>query len=335
MTVQHGFQFERLRVLDIPISFWVFFNLFLVAMLVLDLGVFHRKAKVIAPREALVWSGVWVGIAMVFAGIIFAWQGSQAGTEFLTGYMIEKSLSIDNVFVFALIFGYFNVPAAYQYRILFWGVVGALVMRGVLIATGATLIANFHWIIFIFGGFLVFSGIKMLFHDESKSDPSRSIVVRLFKRFVPTTDEYDGQKFFTRRTGKLLATPLLTVLVAVEATDLIFAVDSIPAIFAITDEPFIVFTANALAILGLRALYFALAGIMHKFEYLKFGLSMVLVFVGVKMLASDVYHMPAMLSLAIVLLILAGSVAVSLLKTKESSHGLAAEPEAPAVIAGD
>jgi tellurite resistance protein TerC len=313
-------QFERFRVVDIPISFWIFFNLFLLGMLALDLGVFHRKAKAITTREALVWSGIWVAIAMVFAGLIFAWQGSQAGTEFLTGYMIEKSLSIDNVFVFALIFGYFQVPTAYQYRILFWGVVGALLMRGVLIATGATLIANFHWIIFIFGGFLVYSGIKMAFHDESKADPSRSIVVRLFKQFVPTTDEYDGQKFFTRRTGKLLATPLLTVLVAVEATDLIFAVDSIPAIFAVTDEPFIVFTANALAILGLRALYFALAGVMHRFAYLKFGLSVVLVFVGAKMLVSDLYHMPALLSLAIVMLILAGSIVLSLRKSRDEEQ---------------
>lgn len=299
--------------MDIPISFWIFFNIFLVGMLALDLGIFHRKAKVIAPREALIWSGIWFSISMAFAGVVFAWHGTQAGTEFLTGYMIEWSLSVDNVFVFALIFGFFKVPAAYQYRVLFWGVVSALIMRGVLIATGAALISNFHWIIFIFGGFLIFSGIRIMFHDESKADPSRNPVVRVFKRFVPTADEYDGQKFFTRKNGKLLATPLLTVLIAVEATDLAFAVDSIPAIFAITDEPFIVFTANALAILGLRSLYFALSGIIHKFAYLKFGLALVLVFVGIKMLASDVYHMPAVLSLGIVLVILAGTVVISLL----------------------
>ena len=299
--------------MDIPISFWIFFNIFLVGMLALDLGIFHRKAKVIAPREALIWSGIWFSISMAFAGVVFAWHGTQAGTEFLTGYMIEWSLSVDNVFVFALIFGFFKVPAAYQYRVLFWGVVSALIMRGVLIATGAALISNFHWIIFIFGGFLIFSGIRIMFHDESKADPSRNPVVRVFKRFVPTADEYDGQKFFTRKNGKLLATPLLTVLIAVEATDLAFAVDSIPVIFAITDEPFIVFTANALAILGLRSLYFALSGIIHKFAYLKFGLALVLVFVGIKMLASDVYHMPAVLSLGIVLVILAGTVVISLL----------------------
>ncbi len=327
--------------MDVPILFWILFSAFLLGMLVLDLGVFHRKAKVIQPREALVWSGIWIAIAMAFAGFIFAWQGTQAGTEFLTGYMIEKSLSIDNVFVFALIFSYFAVPAAYQYRILFWGVVGALVMRGILIASGAALLANFHWIIFIFGGFLVLSGIRMAFHDESKADPSRNPVVRLFKKFVPTTDEYDGQKFFTRRSGKLVATPLLTVLVAVEATDLIFAVDSIPAIFAVTDEPFIVFTANALAILGLRALYFALAGIMHRFEYLKVGLSAVLVFVGVKMLVSDIYHMPALLSLAIVLGILGLSVGLSLLRTRDHADELEKEatpghsPAQPAVVMDD
>lgn len=319
----------RSRVLDIPISFWIFFNIFLVGMLALDLGVFHRKAKVITPREGLLWSGIWIAIAMAFGGFLFAWQGNQAGTEFLTGYMIEKSLSIDNVFVFALIFGYFGVPAAYQYRILFWGIVGALVIRGVLIATGAALLANFHWIIFIFGGFLVISGIRMAFHDESKADPTRNPVVRLFKRFVPTTDEYDGQKFFTRRTGKLLATPLLTVLVAVEATDLVFAIDSIPAIFAVTDEPFIVFTANALAILGLRALYFALAGIMHKFEYLKFGLSMVLVFVGIKMIGSDIYHMPALHSLAVVLGILAITVVASLYRNRLRLEGDSEKPHLP------
>ncbi len=318
--------------MDIPFLFWMLFGLFLVGMLALDLGVFHRKAKVIEPREALLWSGIWIAIAIGFSGLIFASRGTQAGTEFLTGYMIEKSLSIDNVFVFALIFAYFKVPAAYQYRLLFWGVIGALLMRAALIASGSALLSNFHWVIFIFGGFLVISGIRMAFHDETKADPEKNPVVRLFKRFVPTTDEYDGQKFFTRKYGKLLATPLLTVLVAVEATDLVFAVDSIPAIFAVTDEPFIVFTANALAVLGLRALYFALAGIMHRFEYLKFGLSVVLVFVGAKMLASDVYHMPALFSLAVVLSILTAAVGASLLKSRglQLDTGIAlAEDAAP------
>ena len=302
----------------------------MVGMLALDLGLFHRKAKVISPREALIWSGIWVSISLTFAAVVFAWQGTQAGTEFLTGYMIEWSLSIDNVFVFALIFTFFKVPAAYQYRVLFWGVVSALIMRGILIVSGAALLANFHWIIFIFGGFLIFSGVRIAFHDESKADPTRNPIVRIFQRCVPTSDDYDGQKFFTRKNGKLLATPLLTVLIAVEATDLAFAVDSIPAIFAVTDEPFIVFTANALALLGLRSLYFALSGIMHKFSYLKVGLAMVLVFVGIKMLLSDVFHLPALASLVVVLSILIGSVIASLIRNKLNPEPISENDGEPA-----
>jgi len=307
--------------MDIPIWFWIGFGSFLVGMLALDLGVFHRKAKVIAPKEALIWSGIWFSISMVFAATVYTWHGSQAGTEFLTGYMIEWSLSIDNVFVFVLIFSFFKVPAKYQYRVLFWGVLSALIMRGVLIGAGAALLANFHWIIFVFGGFLIFSGVRIATHDESKADPTRNPFVRIFTRFVPTANEYDGQKFFTRRNGKLLATPLLTVLIAVEATDLAFAIDSIPAIFAITDEPFIVFTANALALLGLRSLYFALAGVIHKFVYLKYGLALVLVFVGMKMVTSDVYHMPAQLSLGVVVSILATAALASLIKSSKEEGG--------------
>jgi tellurite resistance protein TerC len=305
--------------MDIPIWFWIGFSIFLVGILALDLGIFHRKAKIIEPKEALIWSGIWFSISMVFAAIVFMWHGSQAGTEFLTGYMIEWSLSIDNVFVFVLIFSFFKVPAQYQYRVLFWGVVSALIMRGVLIGAGAALLANFHWIIFIFGGFLIFSGLRIAFHDDENANPNRNPMVRVFKKFVATSEEYDGQNFFTRKNGKRLATPLLTVLIAIEATDLAFAIDSIPAIFAITDEPFIVFTANALAVLGLRSLYFALAGIIHKFIYLKFGLALILVFVGVKMLASDVYHMPAVLSLGIVLGILVGTVVASLMRPQDDT----------------
>lgn len=313
--------------MDIPIWFWIGFGAFLIGMLALDLGVFHRKAKVIAPKEALIWSGIWFSISMVFAAIVYTWHGSQAGTEFLTGYMIEWSLSIDNVFVFVLIFSFFKVPAKYQYRVLFWGVLSALIMRGVLIAAGAALLTNFHWIIFIFGGFLIFSGVRIAIHDESKADPTKNPMVRIFKRFVPTSTEYDGQKFFTRHNGKLLATPLLTVLIAVEATDLAFAIDSIPAIFAITDEPFIVFTANALAILGLRSLYFALAGVIHKFVYLKYGLALVLVFVGAKMVASDVYHMPAQLSLGIVVSILVTAALASLFKSNQVEGDESSTPD--------
>lgn len=313
--------------MDIPIWFWIGFGAFLIGMLALDLGVFHRKAKVIAPKEALIWSGIWFSISMVFAAIVYTWHGSQAGTEFLTGYMIEWSLSIDNVFVFVLIFSFFKVPVKYQYRVLFWGVLSALIMRGVLIAAGAALLTNFHWIIFIFGGFLIFSGVRIAIHDESKADPTKNPMVRIFKRFVPTSTEYDGQKFFTRHNGKLLATPLLTVLIAVEATDLAFAIDSIPAIFAITDEPFIVFTANALAILGLRSLYFALAGVIHKFVYLKYGLALVLVFVGAKMVASDVYHMPAQLSLGIVVSILVTAALASLFKSNQVEGAESSTPD--------
>ena len=308
--------------MDVPILFWVLFHVFILAVLALDLGVFHRNSKVIGTREALAWSGVWISIAMAFNALLFLWQGREIGLEFTTGYLIEKSLSVDNVFVFYLIFTAFGVPAAYQYRVLFWGVIGALLMRGILIATGATLLSNFHWVIFIFGGFLVVSGIRMAFHGDSKIDPDRNIAVRMFRRFLPTTGEYDGGKFLTRTNGRLLATPLLVVLVAVEATDLIFAVDSIPAIFAVTDDTFIVYTSNVLAILGLRALYFALAGVIGDLRYLKTGLSLVLVFVGTKMLISDLYSFPNIASLGVIAGILGISVAASLLRRKQDQKFL-------------
>jgi tellurite resistance protein TerC len=314
--------------LDVPILFWVLFHVFILGMLALDLGVFHKNSKAIGTREALTWSGVWISIALAFNAVIFAWQGSEVGLEFTAGYLIEKSLSVDNVFVFLLLFTFFGVPAAYQYRVLFWGVIGALVMRGILIASGAALLANFHWVIFIFGGFLVVSGIRMAFHDESKMDPERNPVVRIFRRFVPTTSEYDGGKFFVRKGGRLLATPLLVVLVAVEATDLIFAVDSIPAIFAVTDDTFIVYTSNVLAILGLRALYFALAGVMGAFHYLKIGLSLVLVFVGLKMLISDLYHVPVPVSLGGVVGILAVAVIASLVRNRYSKSEQTSDEQA-------
>lgn len=321
--------------MDVPIYFWVLFHVFVLGMLALDLGVFHRETKAISTREALVWSGVWISVAIAFNILLFFWQGSEAGLEFATGYLIEKSLSIDNVFVFLLLFTFFGVPAAYQYRVLFWGIIAALVMRGALIASGAALISNFHWVIFIFGGFLVFSGIRMAFHDESKVDPERSITVRLFRRFVPTTRDYDGGKFFTRVNGKLMATPLLLVFVAVNVTDAIFAVDSIPAIFAITDDPFIVYTSNVLAVLGLRALYFALAGVVEKFHYLKFGLSMVLVFVGTKMLISDWYHFPTFASLGVVAALLALSMIASMLRPIPIEKEDEPEPERRTALAGD
>ncbi|NQW16973.1 MAG: TerC family protein [Chloroflexi bacterium] len=318
--------------LDVPILFWILFHVFILGMLALDLGVFHRKSKVISTREALSWSGVWIAVALVFNAMLYVWQGSEVGLEFTTGYLIEKSLSVDNLFVFLLLFTFFKVPAAQQYRVLFWGVIGALVMRGVLIATGAALLSNFHWVIFIFGGFLVVSGIRMAFHNESSMDPNRNVAIRVFRRFVPTTDEYDGGKFIARVNGKLFATPLLVVLVAVEATDLIFAIDSIPAIFAVTDDTFIVYTSNVLAILGLRALYFALAGVISKFHYLKLGLSLVLVFVGAKMLASDVYSFPNFASLGVVAGILTLAVIASFLRPQpdlEPSQGSGSSPGVP------
>ena len=279
---------------------WIVFNLFVLAMLALDLGVFHRKAHEVSVREAATWSVVWIALALVFNAGLYWLRGPQAGTEFLTGYLIEKSLSVDNLFVFVLVFSYFAVPAKYQHRVLFWGILGALLMRGILIAVGAVLIAKFHWIIYLFGAFLLLTGIKMFFFSGAAIDPGKNPVVRLVRRVFAVTDEYHGDKFFLRRGAKWVATPLFLVLVLVEVTDLIFAVDSIPAIFAVTSDPFIVYTSNVFAILGLRSLYFLLAGVVAKFVYLKPALAGVLAFVGIKMLLVDVYKVPAMLSLGII-----------------------------------
>src|SRR6476661_3188079 len=263
---------------------WIGFSLFIFTMLALDLGLFNRKAHTIRYREAWIWSGVWVTLAMIFAGIVFWYQGTDLGLEFLTGYLIELSLSVDNLFVFLLIFSYFKVPAKFQHRVLFWGVMGALFMRLTMIFVGAALINRFHWIIYIFGAFLVYTGIKMFKQEETDVQPEKNPVVRAVTRYIPITRQYDGKHFFTRVDGKLTGTLLLLVLVIVEVTDLVFAVDSIPAIFAITTNTFIVYTSNVFAILGLRSMYFLLAGVVEKFRYLRTGLSMVLTFVGVKML---------------------------------------------------
>ena len=292
---------------------WIAFNLFVLGMLALDLGIFHRKAHAVSIKEASIWSAVWILLALVFnLGIYFVW-GQEKALEFLTGYVIEKSLSVDNLFVFLMIFQYFATPAIYQHRILFWGIVGALVMRAIFIATGAALLENFHWMIYVFGAFLMVTGIKMLLQGDEKLEPDKNPVVRLFQRWVPVTNEYQGQRFFVRREGKIHATLLMLVLIVVETTDVIFAVDSIPAIFAITTDPFIVYTSNVFAILGLRALYFMLAGVMQMFVYLKVGLSFVLCFVGAKMLVVDFYKIPIGISLGVVAGILILSVAVSLL----------------------
>jgi tellurite resistance protein TerC len=295
---------------------WIGFNLFVLLMLALDLGVFHRKSHEVGMKEALVWSGVWITLALSFNVIIYLWKGPELGIQFLTGYLIEKSLSIDNIFVFVLLFSYFSVPPKYQHKVLFWGIIGALIMRAIFIFAGTALIEKFHWIIYVFGAFLIFTGIRMAMNHGTKIDPAKNPVVRLFKKLFPVTEEYHGSNFWIRQSGKWVATPLFVVLILIEVTDLIFAVDSIPAILAITKDPFIVYTSNVFAILGLRSLYFALAGLMHLFRYLHYGLAAILVFVGGKMLLTDVFKIPVGISLGVILLILVASVLPSVLKRK-------------------
>jgi tellurite resistance protein TerC len=297
---------------------WIGFNVFILAMLALDLGVFHRKSHVVSLRESLAWTGVWVALALVFNAGVWHYAGQAKALEFFTGYLIEKSLSVDNVFVFALLFSYFAVPPVYQHKVLFWGILGALIMRAVMIALGAVLIAKFAWIIYVFGAFLILTGIKMIVKREEEIHPERNPVVRWFKQLMPVTPDYRGDKFFVRENGLRMATPLFIVLLLVEFTDLIFAVDSIPAIFAVTTDPFIVYTSNVFAILGLRSLYFALAGVMDKFHYLKIGLGVVLSFVGVKMiLAHTAWKIDTLVSLGVIVLILTASVVCSLVKPKQ------------------
>jgi tellurite resistance protein TerC len=304
---------------------WVGFNAFVLALLALDLFVFNRQAHEISPREAAITCIAWVSLALTFGVGVYLFAGPQKGLEFFAGYVIEETLSVDNMFVFVLIFGFFRVPARYQHRVLFWGILGALVMRGTMIGAGAYLIHHFHWILYLFGAFLVFSGIRMAMHRDEDLHPEKNPAIRLVRRLFPVTSEYHGQQFFVRQMidGKstLAVTPLFVVLVLVEVTDLLFAVDSIPAVFAVTDDPFIVYSSNVFAILGLRALYFLLADVIDRFHYLKTGLSVVLVFVGLKMLLADVYKIPIAASLGIIVLVLAASVAASLLR-KGSDPGL-------------
>jgi len=268
---------------------WVVFNIFVLAMLALDLGVFHRKAHVIKIKEALGWSVAWILLSLLFNMVIYFWRGSETALEFLTGYLIEKSLSVDNIFVFVLIFSYFRIPLLYQHKVLFWGIVGALILRAIFIATGITLMQKFHWVIYIFGGFLIVTGLRMGLQKHKEIHPEKNPVLRLFRRFMPVTDDIEDGRFFVKRGTHHAATPLFITVLVVETTDLIFAVDSIPAILAITSDPFIVYTSNVFAILGLRALYFAIAGMMQRFQYLRYGLSAILVFVGIKMLLGNVY----------------------------------------------
>jgi tellurite resistance protein TerC len=309
---------------------WVGFNVFVLAMLALDLGVFHRKAHVVSFRESITWTVVWVALALLFNVGVWHFFGSQKALEFFTGYLIEKSLSVDNVFVFALLFSYFAVPPVYQHKVLFWGILGALVMRAIMIALGAALIAKFTWIIYVFGAFLILTGIKMVVKREEEIHPERNPVVRWFKKLMPVTADYREDRFFVKEGGRRWATPLFVVLLLVEFSDLIFAVDSIPAIFAVTTDPFIVYTSNVFAILGLRSLYFALAGVMDKFHYLKIGLGVVLSFVGVKMLlAHTAWKIPTLLSLGVVVVILAASIVWSLLRPKKPVKFEAADRNVP------
>jgi tellurite resistance protein TerC len=306
--------------MDVALWVWAALIVGILAMLAVDLFM-HRDAHVIGVREAAVWSGIWVIVAVGVGVAIWASYGSEFGMQYFAGYLIEKSLAVDNVFVWAMIFSYFAVPREYQHRVLFYGVVGALVFRAIFIAAGSVLIATFAWILYVFGAFLILTGIKMLIQRNEHIDPAKSKTLKLFRRFVPTTDTYEGQKFLTRRNGVLMATPLLAVLVLVEVTDIIFAVDSIPAIFAVTQEPFLVFASNALAILGLRAMYFLLADLMHRFVYLKLGLSLVLIWVGIKMIISHAFFkIPTAISLGVVIVTIAVAIGASLWVSREDAQ---------------
>jgi tellurite resistance protein TerC len=310
---------------------WAGFLVLIGVLLALDLGIFHREAHEVHRKEALVWSAVWIGLALAFNASVFWFMGRQAGVEWFTGYLVEKSLAVDNVFVFLLIFSTFAVPPAYQHRVLFWGIVGAIVMRAILIAFAGILLGTFHWIIYVFGAFLIFTGWRFLRggHEAPRLEDNR--LVKLAKRFYPVTEGYEGQRFFVVRSGVRYMTPLFLVLLLVETTDLVFAVDSIPAIYAITDDPFIVFTSNIMAILGLRALYFVLAGYLAGLRYLKPGLAAVLVFVGTKMLLVDVFKVPALASLAVIVTILGLALVASLLARRDDDHEGASPAGSPVV----
>lgn len=314
---------------------WIGFILLIVILLALDLGVFHKKEHIIETKEALMWTGFWIFIAMLFTIFIYYayenhWfgiglevghnmNGNEAVLKYITGYIIEKTLSLDNIFVIALVFSYFNIPLLYQHRVLFWGILGALIMRGIMILAGAALIKSFVWMIYVFGGFLIITAIKMLFHNNEEIHPEKNILIRFFKKLYPVTNELHGHNFFVNIDGKKAITPLFLVLLVVESTDVVFAVDSIPAIFAVTTDPFIVFTSNVFAILGLRSLYFALAALMNKFKYLKYSLVFVLAFVGVKMIISHHYPIPTILSLIIISTSIAMGIFISIFKAPKTN----------------
>ena len=291
----------------------IIFNVFVVAMLALDFGFFHRKARVISVREALCWSGFWIALSLLFCLGIYLVSGQQKALEFLAGYLIEKSLSVDNIFVFIMIFSYYNVPHSFQYRVLFWGILVAIIMRAVFIIAGASLLGSFHWFIYIFGAFLVFTAFKIAFQKDKKINPEKNLVLRLFRKIFPVTESYDEPRFLLKKNGKYFATPLLAVLLVVETTDIVFAVDSIPAVLSITTDIFIVYTSNIFAILGLRALYFALAGITRRFYYLRHGLTFILLFVGIKMLISEIYKVPVGIALGVIATIVTVSIIASVI----------------------
>jgi len=306
--------------METHIIFWIIFNAFVLAMLALDLGVFHRKSRDVSVKEALTWTLVWILFALIFNVIIYFWRGKEQALEYFTGYLVEKALSVDNIFVFIMIFSYFRIPTGYQHKVLFWGIIGALIMRVIFIFAGVALLEKFHFTIYFFGALLIFTGIKMFNHGDSKIEPDKNPVLKFVKKYVPVSQNLDGDKFFTRNNGKRMATPLFLVLILIETTDLIFAVDSIPAILAITQDQFIVYTSNVFAILGLRSLYFALAGVIHRFWLLSYGLAVVLIFVGVKMILVDVYKIPIEWSLLFIATVITGSVIISLKIKKDSAR---------------
>ncbi|NBO65085.1 MAG: TerC family protein [Acidobacteria bacterium] len=292
---------------------WVVFAVIVLGLLAIDLGVFHRRSHTVKIREALIWSAVWIGLALVFNIFVLYTRGPVPAMEFLTGYLVEEALSVDNLFVFLMIFSYFRVPSEYQHKVLFWGIIGALALRAAFILAGIALIQKFHRVMYIFGLFLVITGIKMVRSDDNEIDPERNPVLKLFRRLMPVSDQYDRDNFFTRHNGRLFATPLFIVLLMVETTDVIFAVDSIPAILGITTDPFIVYTSNVFAILGLRSIYFALAGLMQIFHYLKYGLCVILVFVGSKMLLADIYKIPVVVALGTIIGVLVIAILASVI----------------------
>lgn len=305
--------------MDNQIWLWIIFNAFVVAMLVLDQIIFHKKAHAVTMKEAAGWSIFWVSLALLFNLGIYFWRGQKPALEFFTGYLIELSLSVDNLFVFLVIFSYFRVPGAYQHKVLLWGIIGAQVMRAIFIFAGVSLISMFHWLIYLFGAFLIFTGIKMFSHKDEEIHPEQNPVFKLFKKFLPVTNAYENDKFFIKQGVRYIATPLFMVLVFIDIIDLIFALDSVPAVLAITLDPFIVYTSNIFAILGLRAFYFVLAGMMKLFHYLHYGLSVILVFVGVKMIIGDIFAIPIGIALSVVILTLLASIAASLIFPRSPS----------------